>query len=110
MKLLVFLCFVSLAAISNAVNINGKPYYDLRDAEKIFEEFQAKYNKVYKDEEDKQIHFESFKKALEDINRLNSDPEQATAVFDINFMTDFTPEQIKALTGYVHFKPEPYLF
>ncbi|KAJ2940110.1 hypothetical protein O0L34_g14149 [Tuta absoluta] len=101
MKVFIFLCFLSLAALTASApygDVTSKPHYDLEDAEELFEKFQKDYGKTYDDEDDKQIHFEAFKKTLDIINKVNDDPN-GTWVADINYTADYTPEEIKKLMG-----------
>lgn len=53
-------------------------HYSLSDAPQLFEKFIKDYKKVYKNEEDKQIHYEAFKKFLKKINQQNIDNPHAT--------------------------------
>ncbi|KAI5645708.1 cathepsin propeptide inhibitor domain (I29) domain-containing protein [Phthorimaea operculella] len=89
MKFLILVCFVGFATLEKV----NKPFYDLRDAESLFEKFEKDFNKHYKSDLDKGIHFEAFKKSLEDINMLNE--QQPTITFDINSFADETADEFK---------------
>ncbi|KAI5651722.1 cathepsin propeptide inhibitor domain (I29) domain-containing protein [Phthorimaea operculella] len=72
--------------------------YDLNQAQELFEQFIKQYNREYKDDEDKRIHYEAFVKNLEKINQLNSQPNQ-TATFGINKFADYTEDEMKCMRG-----------
>ncbi|KAI5645712.1 cathepsin propeptide inhibitor domain (I29) domain-containing protein [Phthorimaea operculella] len=99
MNILIPFCFVVFSTLftSSLSKPLKKPYYDLKDAEQLFEKFIKKYHRVYKDAQDRQIHFEAFKNGLIKINKLNA--EQPLAVFDINNFADNTPEEMKMHFG-----------
>ncbi|KAI5645711.1 cathepsin propeptide inhibitor domain (I29) domain-containing protein [Phthorimaea operculella] len=101
MNLLIPFCFVVFSALitSSVSQPLVKPYYDLKNAEQLFEKFIKKYHRVYKDAQDKEIHFEAFKNHLKGINKANE--EQPLAVFDINAFTDNTPEEMKKHMGLI---------
>ncbi|KAL0893151.1 hypothetical protein ABMA27_014780 [Loxostege sticticalis] len=89
--LVVCICTLTMAA-------PDKEYYDLAKAPEYFEKFMKDFNRVYKDDADKQVHFEAFKKNLEEINRQNKDSTSAT--FGINKFADYTEEEKKNMMGY----------
>ncbi|KAJ2940111.1 hypothetical protein O0L34_g14150 [Tuta absoluta] len=89
MKFLMLVFLVGIAALEHI----EKPPYDLRMAENLFEKFERDFNKQYKHELDRGVHFEAFKKSLEDINRLNEQHPHIT--FDINIFADETAEEFK---------------
>ncbi|OWR54492.1 seminal fluid protein HACP057 [Danaus plexippus plexippus] len=75
----------------------NKPYYDIKDAPVLFEKFTKDYNRNYKDEADRQEHFQAFIKTLKSINKANAESSHAT--FDINKFADYTPEERKNMFG-----------
>ncbi|CAH0723334.1 unnamed protein product, partial [Brenthis ino] len=89
-------CFVLLVAVAMASDT--KPHYDLNDAPALFEKFIKDYDRHYKDEADKNVHYEAFLETLKTINKSN---EQSTsATFDINKFADYTPEERKKMKGF----------
>ncbi|CAH2106304.1 unnamed protein product [Euphydryas editha] len=94
------LLFVVVAMASD-----NRPQYNLNDAPALFEKFIKDYNRTYKDEADKAVHFEAFKKSLNKINEANA--KQSTATFDINKFADYTPEESKHLFGFRTMSMEP---
>lgn len=76
---------------------NG-PQYDLSDAPALFEKFIKDYNRNYKDDADKAVHYEAFVKTLKKVNEANA--KQSSATFDINKFADYTPEESKNLFGF----------
>lgn len=74
------------------------PIYDLNMAPALFEKFIKDYDKHYKDEADKAVHYQAFVKSLQKINKLNS--EQSTAKYDINNMADFTEAEMAQRKGF----------
>ncbi|XP_047529545.1 uncharacterized protein LOC125065774 [Vanessa atalanta] len=80
-----------------AMASGNRPQYQLSDAPALFEKFIKDFNKQYKDEADKAVHYEAFVKSLETINKANA--EQSTATFDINHLADYTPDEKKHLFG-----------
>lgn len=79
-----------------------KQFFDLNEAEKHFEQFIKDFNRDYKDEEDKVIHYQAFLKSLDKINKLNADNSSAT--YGINKFADYTEEEMQQMRG---FKPKP---
>ncbi|CAH2106306.1 unnamed protein product [Euphydryas editha] len=92
-----FICCILLFVVA-AMAVNDKPYYNLDDAPALFEKFIIDYNRSYKDEADKAMHYEAFLKSLQEINEANA--KQSSATFDINKFTDYTSEESKHLFGY----------
>ncbi|CAH2238328.1 jg17485 [Pararge aegeria aegeria] len=74
-----------------------KPHYDSSNGPALFEKFIKDYNKVYKDDADKEVHYQAFLKSLKVINEANA--AQSSATFDLNEFADYTPEQRKFLHG-----------
>ncbi|CAH0579314.1 unnamed protein product [Chrysodeixis includens] len=75
-----------------------KPIYDLKDARKLFEKFIKDFEKKYKDDQDKEAHYNNFLENLKEINRINSDKELSSTV-DINLFTDYSQEEKTLLLG-----------
>lgn len=77
--------------------------YDLDDAPKLFDVFVKDFKKVYKDDKDKENHFEEFKKNLKILNHVNA--KISTTKFDyiiifrITLCTDLNVEEMKAMFG-----------
>ncbi|XP_045771553.1 uncharacterized protein LOC123871688 [Maniola jurtina] len=93
MRKIICLLLFALAVMAQ----EEKPQYDLSKGEELFDKFIKDYNKEYKDEADKKVHYEEFLKSLKVINDANAAPSSAT--FDINAFADYTPEQRKFLHG-----------
>ncbi|OWR42006.1 seminal fluid protein HACP057 [Danaus plexippus plexippus] len=91
MKAVICLFFIALIAISNG----DKPHYDINKAPQLFELFMKNYNRHYKNEADKEAHYQAFVENLKTINRLNALPHSAT--HDINKFSDYTPEELKQI-------------
>ncbi|KAJ2944970.1 hypothetical protein O0L34_g1867 [Tuta absoluta] len=86
MKYFIFLCLVvSFAALAGAQSgeLIKKPVYDMKKVDELFEKFIEDYSKTYKDEKDKQEHFERFKMRLADINKMNEKFKDSNLVFYI---------------------------
>lgn len=66
--------------------------YDLKDAPKLFEKFIKDYNKVYKNEEDRDMHYKTFVSNLKYINEVNSEGKSFTV--DINLFSDMKEEEL----------------
>nr|NP_001298873.1 uncharacterized protein LOC106119207 precursor [Papilio xuthus]BAM18617.1 unknown secreted protein [Papilio xuthus] len=74
-----------------------KPKYDLKDAPQLFEKFVKDYSKAYKDENDKNRHFENFRTNLRDIIQTNA--ESKGFVSDINMFTDLDKKEMESFYG-----------
>lgn len=94
----VAICLLLFATIHCNILIE-KPHYDLKDAVPLFEEYVIKYNKHYKSQQDRFLHFLYFVATLSEINRRNK--EEPTAVFDLNQFADYTNEESKELHGLI---------
>nr|XP_034830971.1 uncharacterized protein LOC117987984 [Maniola hyperantus] len=92
-KVICLVLFV-LAVMARPEN---KPQYDLSKAEELFEKFIKDFNKEYKDEADKKVHYQEFLQSLKVINKANA--AQSTATLNINAFADYTPEERKFLHG-----------
>ncbi|XP_075973584.1 uncharacterized protein LOC142974898 [Anticarsia gemmatalis] len=72
-----------------------KEYYDVNDAPNLFEKFVKDYNKVYKDEADRQVHYEAFVNNLKHINKSNAD--FPLTAFGVNMFSDYTDAERRRL-------------
>ncbi|XP_026331750.1 cysteine proteinase-like [Hyposmocoma kahamanoa] len=95
MKSVILILLVGTVLVLCDVNI----VFDLNKAEELFEQFIKDYNKVYEDDEDKKVHFEAFKKNLEQINKSNQ--ENPDAIFGIDDFTDYTEEEWSHMHGVI---------
>lgn len=86
-------CLVLLVVI--ALASSRAPHYDINDAPGLFEKFMKAYSRHYKDEEDKQIHYEAFVESLKNVNKLNENPN--SLIYDLNEFSDYTAEEKKKL-------------
>ncbi|KAI5645710.1 cathepsin propeptide inhibitor domain (I29) domain-containing protein [Phthorimaea operculella] len=102
MKVLIFLCFVALVALTSARRDpyadKRPPHYDLNNAKNLYEDFIKRYGRTFKNQREYQIRFEAFKKSLDGVNKINETPG-ITWVADINYMSDFTSEERKQMMG-----------
>ncbi|CAH0723331.1 unnamed protein product, partial [Brenthis ino] len=90
------ICFVFLAV---TLAIDNKPQYDLKDAPALFEKFMKDYNRHYKDEADKNVHYEAFVESLKFI--IDANKAHPSATFDINKFSDYTMDEWAKMTGLV---------
>lgn len=74
-----------------------KPKYDMKDAPQLFEKFVEDYSKVYKDENDRNKHYENFQSNLKDIIRTNE--ESKGFVVDINMFADLDKKEMESFYG-----------
>ncbi|CAH1645457.1 unnamed protein product [Spodoptera littoralis] len=93
---------LAVVAIVNAApadkdKVNDKPYYDIKKSAELFEKYIKDYNKHYKDEADKKVHYLAFVESLKIINKYNA--ESDSAVFDINYLADYTKEEMEKMHG-----------
>ncbi|KAJ8730040.1 hypothetical protein PYW07_017078 [Mythimna separata] len=90
---------LAVAAMASAVpdTYIYRPHYDLSKAKVLFEDFIKEYNRIYKDEADKEDHFQAFVESLKVINELNA--QNSGAIFDINNLADYTEEEKRNLYG-----------
>lgn len=75
----------------------NKLFFDVNDAAALFEKFVKDYEKQYKDEADREEHYQAFIRSLHRINELNS--KQNTATYGINKFADYTEEETKQMRG-----------
>lgn len=94
----IVLILLLVAVTLSVQGADGPKKYDLADAKKLFEKYIKDFNKVYKDDNDNEIHFEQFKKNLIEINDLN-EKNYPTTKFDINQFTDLNREEWKKHLG-----------
>ncbi|CAK1547241.1 unnamed protein product [Leptosia nina] len=95
MRSFIILFLVATIAVALA---EDKPHYDLEKAPELFEKFVKDFNKVYKDDNDREVHYKQFVKSLETVNELNANPDD-TASYGINHFSDYTPEERKHMYG-----------
>ncbi|KAH9633313.1 hypothetical protein HF086_004027 [Spodoptera exigua] len=89
-----------VAAMSSAGPADYPPkkeHYDLTKADELFEKFIKDFEREYKDEDDKQLHFEAFVESLKKINKLNK--ENPTTTFGINQFADYTEQERQNMFG-----------
>lgn len=91
-----FITGVSLLVIYLAVSVkapDGIIHYDMDKAPELFEKFVKAFRKEYKNQEDRDIHFEYFKENLKEINELNArnGPE---ITYSINRFADMSNEEL----------------
>ncbi|CAG9584723.1 unnamed protein product [Danaus chrysippus] len=82
-----------------AVALGDKPHYDLNDAPALFEKFVKDFNKSYKDDADREVHYQAFVKSLQEINEANARP--SGTIYDINNFADYTEEEQSNMRGLV---------
>ncbi|KAM3961048.1 BCP inhibitor [Aphomia sociella] len=87
-----------LIAMASANNTSEKEFYDVNEAPSLFEKFVKEYNREYKDDSDRQAHYEAFVKSLHSINDMNA--KQPHATFGINKFADYTEEEKKSMFGF----------
>lgn len=68
MRAVSVILLVFVAAVATAPTSEAPKLYDLKEAPKLFEQFIKDNDKHYKDEHDKQVHFEEFRRYLKDLN------------------------------------------
>lgn len=83
--------------MANASVRPDKVKYDVSNAREIFEQYIKDFNKEYKDEADKEVHFKAFEVNLQKINDLND--KNPTATFGLNKFADYTDEERKSMFG-----------
>lgn len=87
-----------VTAMASASDNTEKRYYDVANAENEFEVFISTHKKQYKDEADRQLHYQAFVTNLEKINKLNKD--NPTAIYGINKFADYTEEEMESMRGW----------
>lgn len=95
-KILVLLLVLSVLSVKG----DGPKQYDLEDAPNLFAKYVKEYHKAYKGKKDTLIHFEQFKKSLQEINDLNVQNYPNTN-FDINQFTDLNDEELSRRMGLI---------
>ncbi|XP_047984165.1 procathepsin L-like [Leguminivora glycinivorella] len=75
-----------------------KPFYDVEDAENLFESFLQKHNKVYKNRREYYERLGNFKKSLKQINERNA--KFPDTVFALNHFADLYPEELQQYLGF----------
>ncbi|XP_075973387.1 cathepsin F-like [Anticarsia gemmatalis] len=87
-----FMSLVVLLAVVVATTADST-YYDVNNAPSLFENFISRFDRQYKDEADRQVHYEAFVNNLHTINRQNVDDPDAT--YGITQFADFTDDEKK---------------
>lgn len=77
---------------------NSLGLYDLNKSEVLFNDFVAKYNKVYASDEERAAKYEIFKNNLMVINEKNS--KSTNVLYDINRMSDLNKNELLRSTGF----------
>ncbi|XP_022831095.1 cysteine proteinase-like [Spodoptera litura] len=96
-SVVLILVVVAMASSAPTDSPPQKEHYDVEKADEIFEQYIKDYQKEYKDENDKQVHFKAFVESLKEINKLNE--ESTSATFGINKFADYTEEERKGMFG-----------
>ncbi|XP_047984055.1 macrodontain-1-like [Leguminivora glycinivorella] len=93
----IVLAAVCLASIT-VLAATDKPYYDVEDAENLFESFLQKHNKVYKNRREYYERLGIFKKTLKDLNERNA--MFPDTVFALDHFADLYPEELQSYFGF----------
>ncbi|XP_047984386.1 procathepsin L-like [Leguminivora glycinivorella] len=93
----IVLAVVCLAS-STVLAATDKPFYDVEDAENLFETFLQEYNKVYKNRREYYERLDNFKKTLKEINERNA--KFPDTVFALNHFADLYPEELQQYLGF----------
>lgn len=96
MSKIIFITLIAVALLCFVKCELEREIYDLEKAEIIFEDYIKKHNKVYKDETEKKMRFELFKKTLKIINDVNSNKELSYTL-GLNDFADRTEEEMKKM-------------
>lgn len=91
MYLLLCICCLASGLLVNSSALKV-PYYDLDQAEQLFEDFILTHGKIYPNEREKQMRLEIFKDNLKTINEKNA---IGGAVFVANHLTDLSKEEFR---------------
>ncbi|XP_047983974.1 procathepsin L-like [Leguminivora glycinivorella] len=75
-----------------------KPFYDVEDAENLYESFLQEHNKVYKNRREYYERLGNFKKSLKEINERNA--KFPDTVFALNHFADLYPEELQQYSGF----------
>ncbi|XP_059047149.1 cysteine proteinase B-like [Achroia grisella] len=97
MKLFCVVLFV-VVTMASADDTPKKQYYNVNEAPLLFEKFVQDHSRQYKDETDRQAHYEAFVKSLHSINEMNA--KQPHATFAINKFADYTEDEKKSMFGF----------
>lgn len=91
-----------LLVLSGILSVHGEGpiHFDVAKASDLFEKFIKDFNKKFKDDADKEVHLEQFKKNLEVLNELNK-KNYPGATFGINQFSDLSKEEMKEHKGYI---------
>ncbi|XP_047984464.1 probable cysteine protease RD19C [Leguminivora glycinivorella] len=93
----IVLAAVCLAS-STVLAATDKPFYDVEDAENLFESFLQEHNKVYKNRREYYERLGNFKKTLKNINERNA--KFPDTVFALNQFADLYPEELQKYNGF----------
>nr|BAM18004.1 unknown unsecreted protein [Papilio xuthus] len=83
--------------MATSASERNKPFYDVNDAEALFEKFVKDFDKNYKDDADREEHYQAFIKSLHRINEMNS--KDGSATYGVNKFADYTEEETKQMRG-----------
>ncbi|CAB3224270.1 unnamed protein product [Arctia plantaginis] len=83
---------ISVIVFLIATSVDAE-YYDLNNAESLFEVFVKDYDRHYKDNDDRDLHFKAFVNNLEATNKANAEDLEST--YGITQFADFTPDEFK---------------
>lgn len=86
-----------LVVITSSHAVSPKIDYDISKASSYFDDFIKKYNKVYKDDADRELHYQAFVKNLQAINEMNQ--KSSSAHFEINQFADYTEQEKGQMNG-----------
>ncbi|CAK1549628.1 unnamed protein product [Leptosia nina] len=92
-NLLLIVLAVTSEVLSSDFNLLDQDYYDINNAEEIYEQFIQKYNKEYYEEERSAYRFEVFVDNLKKINELNKNSDSAR--FGVTQFTDLTFDEFR---------------
>ncbi|NP_001037057.1 BCP inhibitor precursor [Bombyx mori] len=88
---------IATVVMASSAETDTPRHYDLNQAKELFEIFVKEHNREYKDDADRELHYQSFKKHLAEINQLNEKNPYTT--FGINKFADYTPEEQQSRLG-----------
>ncbi|XP_075973069.1 berghepain-1-like [Anticarsia gemmatalis] len=92
-SLVLFVVAVAMATDAEEAGTASPRFYDLKDAPQLFEKFIKDHNRKYKDDADRQVHYEAFLNTLQKINKDNAAKPAIT--HEINGFADFTQAEYR---------------
>lgn len=98
MSLVALVSLSVLVVMASSQPQEPKRHYDVANARPLFDVFMIEHNRVYKDDDDKELHFKAFVKNLGKINEMNENSPSAT--FGINKFADYTEDESKSMHGF----------